>query len=217
MQFGDKNLDHMMSDLVLKKFNSCASGMGTYVSKPNELLKRKSIRTEEITMTNGTPPTPPYRQKRPLRTPILSEILNSKNDLLPYVLQFNFKATTDQTIDSVMNKNYQKFELNNFDMEPSLRLDDYFLVEPEITKQIELIGSGNCLFLAVARALLYKLYFENQKYEFIMRNIYFNDVKDQFKFDSDLALQETLRKKLCIYWLSFVQDGKFVENCKYTK
>ena len=39
----------------------------------------------------------------------------------------------------------------------------------------------------------------------------------KFKFDSDVDLQELLRKKLCLFWLSFVNDGKFKSNCKYKK
>jgi hypothetical protein len=158
------------------------------------------------------------------KTPVLSELLHLNGDLLPYVLQFD--ASSAPRIDGAQsNKNETEFEpvklSFSFNMErPSTNYEDYFLIEPEHTKQLELQGSSNSLFLSLARCILFKIHFFDKKYEFLLRNAFLHDVlpaKAAFSFDSDMVLQELLRKKLCLYWLSHVADGEFKSNCKYKK
>jgi hypothetical protein len=100
---------------------------------------------------------------------------------------------------------------------PSRHFDDYFEIVPDQSEKIELLAPDNSLFLAIARALLYKIYLIDRKYEFLLRRVYLHEVNDEFVFDSDLTLQELLRRNLCIFWLSHVIDGEFVPHCKYQK
>ena len=158
----------------------------------------------------------------PENSPVLTAILKS-NDILPYVLQFNCLEKNIKSNDRQTSHASQFKDVNNlFESKehPSIEYDDYFEVSPEHTKLIEKQAPDNSLFLAVARSLLYKVYFFDKKYEFVLRNLCLDDgfLRDEFKFDSDLSLQEVLRKKLCKHWLSFVVDGKFKSNdCKYSK
>lgn len=158
------------------------------------------------------------------KTPLLSELLHLNGDLLPFVLQFDSHSASQ--IDSAQSsKNEIEFEpvkfSFNFDMEkPSTNYEDYFIIEPDHTKQLELQGANNSLFLSIARCILFKIHFVDKKYEFLLRNAFLNDVlpiKASFSFDSDMVLQELLRKKLCLYWLSHVVNGEFKSNCKYKK
>lgn len=156
-------------------------------------------------------------------TPILSDLLNtSPMDMyVPIVLDFNQPAliqndsllvtsnnneTSPIICSTKINKRKKAecFKLNYYNLKPSLCVDDYFLVEPEHTHSMELSGSDNCLFLALARSFLSKFYFENKKYEFIIRLFCFNNINSKYNLNSDVNLQQILRKKLCLYWLSFV-------------
>jgi hypothetical protein len=159
------------------------------------------------------------------KTPLLSELLHLNGDLLPYVLQFDSR-TAPQIDNAQSSKNEIEFEPVKFsfncDMEkPSNNYDDYFIIEPEHTKQLELQGANNSLFLSIARCIIFKIHFVDKKYEFLLRNAFLNDVlpakPTTFSFDSDMVLQELLRKKLCLYWLSHVVNGEFKSNCKYKK
>lgn len=107
------------------------------------------------------------------------------------------------------------------DLMPSTCFDDYFEVQTQLNaKQLESYGLHNSLFLAVARSLLYKIYFVDRKYKYLIKAAYANCMDEldvEFKFDSDMKLQEILRKSLCVYWLGFVHNGEFVNECKYSR
>lgn len=159
-------------------------------------------------------------------TPILTDLLTSSLDMIPYVFDFQPLTIQEQELTPIVRKQVNKrkksksldqFCLTHLTVIPSLKLDDYFIVQPEHTKAMELAGCDNSLFLALARSFLYKFYFENKKYEFIIRLFCLNNLNSKFKLDSDVTLQQVIRKKLCYYWLSFISEGKFVKNCKYSK
>jgi len=156
-----------------------------------------------------------YRSN-PTKSPILTELLKS-NEIVPYVLQFETNKKNDGPIADTKFNEASNFLVNKGKI--SDNYNDYIEVSPEHTKQMERMGSENSLFLAIARSLLYNIHFVDEKHESFLCNLFIDDDKRQkLKFDSDLSLQELLRKKLCLYWLSFVNDGKFKpDNCKYAK
>ena len=100
---------------------------------------------------------------------------------------------------------------------PSQVFHDYFIVQPEQGIRMEEAGADNSLFLAIARALLYKLYFRDHTFEHTMRTVYFSDLDliERFRFDSDLALQEIIRKKLCLFWLKSLKTPNSLNHTKY--
>ena len=219
-----------MQDLLINKpirntsMSTSSSSISSFLSNKEEFQDKVFLSNQRIHNSNNV-------YKLHTTTPVLSAILNS--ELLPYVLQFNFseineknakehdndecKTRKDESLKSYLESISAKFKAES--REPSRKYEDYFQVVPEHTKSLEQQSSENSLFLAVARSLLYKIYFVDRKYEFILRNQCFEDtfLKEKFRFDSDLALQEVLRKRLCSYWLSFVKDGKFKNDCKYAK
>ena len=186
---------------------------------------------------NSSPlPTPSLPRKRSANNSLLSDLLTDNSpDLLPYVLQF---GANDCTYPDESNKykpktrmiddhqvKMAKLALNDLDStapqqeRPSRAFSDYFVVQFESTRQLENAGADNSLFLLIARALLYKLNFVDESYEAVLRNHIFQGLlpKD-YRFDSDMSLQELVRKRLCLYWLSYVRCGKFIrEDCKYLK
>lgn len=108
------------------------------------------------------------------------------------------------------------------DLVPSICFDDYFQVETlKGCAKIESCGLHNSLFLAVARSLLYKIYFIDRKYTCLIKAVYANCLDEPntscFDFNSDMRLQEVLRKSLCVYWLGFVHNGEFIRECKYSR
>lgn len=158
------------------------------------------------------------------KTPVLSEMLNLNlvTEQKPYILHFS-------TLDEKLMKEFKKtnvvkegeYPKPKFKSIDSVSFDykDYFLVEPEFSKSIESTGVDNSLFLAISRALLYKIYFMDLKYDFLLKNAYLKSVPvdETLVFDSDVKLQSLLRQALCIFWLSFVSDGNFKPFCKYSK
>ena len=155
-----------------------------------------------------------YRSKsiNPTDSPVLTELLKS-NEILPYVLQFDcFKVQEGPAKKLNIGNKY----LDNKE-KPSDKYNAYIEVSPEHSKQMERLGSENSLFLALARSLLYRVYFVDETYVSHLNCLFFDEERPKFKFDSDVDLQELLRKKLCLFWLSFVNDGKFKSNCKYKK
>lgn len=129
---------------------------------------------------------------------------NINSDVLSYALQYNFSTKSEANV-------YLEplpYFLTKSNVNYSESIQDYFTIYSEKTFKLEESGSGNSLFLALARAILYKLAYENPYYEFILRNICFSDIEyiDNFKFDSDLALQQLIRRKLCLYWLKSLPD-----------
>lgn len=139
-------------------------------------------------------------------SPILSAILNASVDILPYVLQYNFSGPPGR--DYFKENQAKLLDGVASSPEPSCCPDDYFPVEPGHTQLQEKLGSENSLFLAIARSLLFKMEFEKRNYECALRDVYFSDVDfiAHFNFDSDLALQEVLRKKLCLFWMNNVAN-----------
>jgi hypothetical protein len=193
---------------------------------PTDGTRKSSQETNFLTnLTNNKTPTSlcsaHYRLKTidPLsNSPVLTEILKS-NEILPYVLHYEcFKEK-----DSCKLSTEEKFDETNSYLiskeRPSYNYTDYIEVSPEHTKQMERMAPDNSLFLAIARSLLFKVHFVDKRYQIYLRRFCLDgDERRNLTFDSDLGLQELLRKKLCLYWLSFVSDGKFKqENCKYSK
>ena len=144
-----------------------------------------------------------------MKKSFLSEILNQKSN----VFTLNFTQIESKQSRNVKHDNLE--DLKQFE-QPKLsdRLDDYYYIEPEHTLWFEELGTENSLFLAVARALLYKMYFEDLNYRFIIKHIYFKT--DEIKLDSDNNLQRLIRKKLCLFWLSKVQKNVF-NSSRYLK
>jgi hypothetical protein len=175
------------------------------------------------------------------KAPISSEILNPTEQVLPYILQVNsfckqkktrnvslLNSTTIQQqqqqpkalLSASSNVDQFKRHQDQFELEASKCFVDYFIVEPEMTKTLEIHGSENSLFLAISRALLYKIHFVDKNYIYVLRDVLLKSAIDtkEFQFTSDIALQEVIRKRLCLFWLSHVQDGQFIHNnCKYKK
>ena len=182
-------------------------------------------------------PEQPSSRKRKLETPVLSDMLDAdSDDSINGVIKFKPVDNVDTSLiksikkrastkkieepDSDSSREAELSKLINFRIEsepPSTSSDAYASIVPEWTRRVEVLAADNSLFLSVARALLYKIYFVDRKYEFLLRCVYLSEVSDEFTFDSDLALQELLRKNLCIYWLSNVVAGEFVPHCKYSK
>lgn len=137
-------------------------------------------------------------------------------NILPY-LQYNHSGTQGSikfNLQQIKEKVSKEINgMNNL----SEDLDDYFVVAPSHSQKLEEQGSHNSLFLSIARFLLYKLYFVNKFYELYLRNVVFRDIDliDTFVFDSDISLQELLRKKLCHYWLSNIGDCNDLSRTKY--
>jgi len=195
---------------------------------PKDGTMKSSQETNFLTnLTNNKTTTPlcnaHYRYKTidPLSdSPVLTEILKS-NEILPYVL--HYECFKENGVSSCKLSAEEKFDEASSYLtskeRPSYNYTDYIEVSPEHTKQMERMAPDNSLFLAIARSLLYKVHFVDKRYQAYLRRFCFDgDERRNLTFDSDLGLQELLRKKLCLYWLSFVSDGKFKqENCKYSK
>jgi hypothetical protein len=183
------------------------------------------ISNSETITSELTSPSRLKNRKRKLKNPVLSGILEEKSS------QFDTCMVDFQTENDPPEKSSKKKssatksetpldQLIDFRIEiepPSRLFEDYFEISPDQSKRVEAFAPDNSLFLAVARALLYKIYFVDRNYEFLLRRVYLSDVDDEFVFNSDLTLQELLRRNLCIYWLSHVVDGEFVPHCKYQK
>lgn len=118
------------------------------------------------------------------------------------------------------------------DFDPSRRFDDYIEVDCATSmRQLELYGAQNSLFLAVARALLYKCHYVDRRYAHLVRLIYAECLENggdgdgdenerrphELRFNSDMRLQEALRRSLCAFWLGFVYNGEFKADCKYSR
>ena len=150
----------------------------------------------------------------------LSDILNNKTEIdeKSTVYTLNFTQVETKPSRKVKHETLYGNEDNDFKQfeqpKVSERLEDYYRIEPEHAKHFEELGSENSLFLAVARAILYKMYFEDLNYRFIIKHIYFKT--DEIKLDSDNHLQRLIRKKLCTFWLSKVQSNLF-NSSRYKK
>ncbi|CAF0784315.1 unnamed protein product [Brachionus calyciflorus] len=151
-------------------------------------------------------------------TPVLSDILNSENS--PFFIEFEpyerKKAEEWKKTHILYHNDIPNFRINDL---ISYDKDEYFQVCIETTLPMEESALDNSLFLQVSRALLYKIYFLDEKYEFLLRkplNKYIG-LDRNFCFDSDIALQEKLRKLLCVYWLNFILNGQFLPYCKYSE
>lgn len=123
---------------------------------------------------------------------------------------------SDSSTDSGVNSTLES------DLRPSTSYEEYFEVETCIDsshKKLEAFGSKNSLFLAVARSILYKIYTIDRKYRHLLKIAYSDCLStcENVKFNSDLRLQEALRRSLCTYWLSFVYNGEFIADCKYSR
>ncbi len=138
---------------------------------------------------------------------------------LSYVLQNNFKNETDKMVDH-LSLNDEQVDSLFYSSKVSSKFDDYFVVEPEVSKQLELLGCENSLYLAVARAILFAFHFDinQKKNESTFCNSIFSkeidNSKKHFQFNSDMALQEFLREQLCLHWLKSV---KSFTKSKYSK
>lgn len=145
-----------------------------------------------------------------------SSILNSSSDILSNLLQYNSQCPSSKLTDNSTQLRMIE-NLHNEPKNPSQLFHDYFIVQPEQGIRMEEAGAGNSLFLAIARALLYKLYFRDHTFEHTMRTVYFSDLDlmERFRFDSDLALQEILRKKLCLFWLKSLKTPNSLKHTKY--
>lgn len=173
-------------------------------------------------------------RKRKNANPVLFDILESTSEESPFVVTFNatempknnnntaaYSKQKRTTISSIIPDRSRHRGLSNlidFRVEldpPSSNYDDYFEID-DYSPSIH-YTPDNSLFLSLARALLYKIYHVDRKYEFMLRRIYLLRVDDHFEFTSDLTLQELLRHNLCLYWLSHVVDGQFKPDCTYSK
>lgn len=105
------------------------------------------------------------------------------------------------------------------EFEISLNQKDYYEVDVSKTRKLEVYGCENSLFLALARSILYKVHYIDQKYAHIIKTVYAHCFQEPsaVKFNSDMKLQELLRKSLCIHWLGFVYNGEFKTACKYSR
>ena len=132
-------------------------------------------------------------------------------NILPYVINNGQKNMSLQQFKEKANK-----EINGMN-DLSEDLADYFIIAPANSQKFEELATHNSLYLAIARSLLYKLYFVNKFYEHYLRNVVFRDISfiDTFVFDSDIALQELLRIKLCLHWLANIGDTKDLSKTKY--
>ena len=166
--------------------------------------------------------------KRKHESHVLREILDTDitdDQLLPCIVKFNETIEeNDSASKKLKNQQMQSVNILNklidFRMEfepPSDQFVDYFEILPERTRSLETQGSGNSLFLSMARALLYKVNLVDKKYQFMLRKMYLLCNKNDSDFDSDMQFQQILRKNLCMYWLSFVVDGEFKIGSKYSR
>ena len=170
-------------------------------------------------------------RKRLAVNPLLSELLTDTTPtLLPYVLQFDqHDCTYPDEYNKVIAKTRMddhhlkmaKLAINDLDPhgKPPRLFSDYFVVSFESTRHLEQAGSDNSLFLLMARAILYRLNFIDENYASFLRcQLFHGLISDDYRFDSDMSLQELVRKRLCLHWLSRVRNGRFVhEECKYSK
>ena len=144
--------------------------------------KLASGSTSSITTTTTTTTS----SSEYISTPILHDLLAlpAQSQLNPYVLDFSDmpimapvdsqSASFDENGSPVLNvakklvnkrkrcKTIESLCLSWCQIEAmtfKLKRDDFFLVH---TQCMEMAGAENCLFLAVARAFLYKFYFENK-------------------------------------------------------
>ena len=156
-------------------------------------------------------------------TPILSDLLISDamtrvvDEAL--VLKFDdLKRNRKTTTTAGEGETFRKLNDLNNNNEPSTSINDYFNVTFQSTRQLEASGADNALFLLLARAILYKLNFTDPTYQrFLRMKVFYRLVRKDYRFDSDVQLQQLIRKRLCLHWLSFVIDGKLKHNCKYSR
>lgn len=165
-------------------------------------------------------------------TPVLDDLLNlDETNLETYVVDMNtIGCEPESALSSYRLKSLKLAEpsgcvaqILESDFEPSTDLADYFevLTVRSNSSNLESFGCENSLFLAVARSILFKIYSIDRKYKYIIKKIYAaylgNGLDAEFKFNSDMKLQEAIRKSLCIYWLGFVFNGQFIGDCKYSR
>ncbi len=182
--------------------------------KRNSLLGYFFVILFEMMLSESSPQPLFTANNRSYNSP--SSLLNSSSDTLNYILQYNFKEPNDASV----LEDLTRLKIEALHDEPkttSQLFQDYFIVQPELALKMEEAGAGNSLFLAIARALLYKLYYRDHNFEPTMRSVYFSDIDliASFKFDSDLALQEVIRKKLCLFWLSSLKAQNSLNHTKY--
>ncbi len=192
----------MINEFLSMTHSSNCSFLTSSPSQSESKLANGS--TSSITTTTTTTSTSSEYSSMP----ILYDLLASpdQSQLGPYVLNFTdmpvmapidsqsviFEEHGSPILKKLVNKRkkcktIESLGLNWCQKEaiPSkLKREDFFLVEPEHTQIMELAGAENCLFLALARAFLYKFYFENKKYEFIIRLFCLNNLESTFKLDS---------------------------------
>ncbi len=157
------------------------------------------------------------------KTPLLDELLNLpiNNGDQPTIIKFDDHETKSneepkQELKATAKSSDDYFNYSEAAL--SYRFQDYYQIEPEHTRCFEEQGDDNSLFLAISRALLYKLHFENKNYVHLFRHVYFSEMN--FNIHSDVQIQKLIRKKLCIYWLKKIQNGNFITNnsaVNYTK
>jgi hypothetical protein len=152
-------------------------------------------------------PSSLYKQRS-----LLNDLIAS-NEILPYVLQFSSSPLTTVATHSLQSC-FQDEQLN------STNSNEFIEFSPESSKDMENSAPDNSLFLAISRSILFKIEFESPGYESVIREFLFNENETTtFIFNSDVDLQEVLRRKLCLHWLDKVRDGHFKNgtNCKYSK
>lgn len=161
-----------------------------------------------------------YRKNkyRKIKSPVLSEILNLDNE--PF--DFHFEPVDRKVAEQLKSQHVSPvcLPILRHSEQVSYDRDDYFRVKIDATLDMEKSAKDNSLFLAVSRALLYKIFFFDDKYEFILRKIIsqYDQISDSdICFGSDVVLQKNLRKLLCSYWLSFVQNGSLKPCSKYSE
>ena len=143
--------------------------------------------------------------------PLLSEILNSK--LRPTEIHFDFDLTRTKKQKTSNNEN-NPFQ-NHADFAPSeltMSFDEFVPIEPVFTREQELIGRDNSLFLAISRFILYKCDYEKKFCPYIFKNFYVSDINRLM--NSDVYLQEVLREKLCCFWLANLKKRNFSRYAK---
>ena len=141
----------------------------------------------------------------------LSEILN--HDLKEIDLKFDFtKRSITKPMTNIKHNQFQKnisFEIN----QQTSSFNDLVPIEFIATKDQELNGCDNSLFLSVSRFIIYKSEYEKKFCPIIFKNFYLSEINKLL--NSDVYLQEVLREKLCRYWLSNVKKNDIGKYSRY--
>lgn len=138
-----------------------------------------------------------------LASPLLSELLTSKIEPQEFKFQCISKLRK-------LNDNEEKTYKNEYIItsnDSSKNLGDYFEINGMVSDSTEQLGSDNSLFLAVARALIYKRTYENNNH--YHSNMFSSEGQ---KLESDNRIQRVLRINLCRYWLKSIEKSNFLSK-----